>query len=158
MTCLIRPAEGISLKHVHFKRFYMPHVPHPAYHFTVQWGGSNMSFSEVSGLAMHIEPIEYREGSNPDNTSIKIPGPAKFSNIILKRLIAKGDSEFYQWINTIRLGTVERRDIIISLLDETHTPVMSWKVHNAWPVKIESGPFNAKGNEEALETIELVHE
>jgi phage tail-like protein len=136
----------------------MPHVPRPAYHFVVQWGGSNMGFSEVSGLAIHIEPIEYREGSSPDNTSIKIPGQAKFPNIVLKRGIMKGDTEFYQWINTIRMGTVERRDILISLLDETHTPVMTWKVHNAWPVKIESGPLNAKGSEVAMETIELVHE
>jgi phage tail-like protein len=56
------------------------------------------------------------------------------------------------------MGTVERRDILISLLDESHTPVMTWKVHNAWPVKIESGPLNAKGSEVAMETIELVHE
>jgi phage tail-like protein len=117
-----------------------------------------MGFSEVSGLAIHIEPIEYREGSSPDNNSIKIPGQAKFPNIVLKRGITKGDTEFYQWINTIRMGTVERRDILISLLDESHTPVMTWKVHNAWPVKIESGPLNAKGNEVAMETIELVHE
>jgi phage tail-like protein len=136
----------------------MPHVPRPAYHFVVQWGGSNMGFSEVSGLAIHIEPIEYREGSSPDNNSIKIPGQAKFPNIVLKRGITKGDTEFYQWINTIRMVTVERRDILISLIDESHTPVMTWKVHNAWPVKIESGPLNAKGNEVAMETIELVHE
>jgi len=136
----------------------MAHIPLPVFHFTVQWGGSNMGFSEVSGLSMLIEPIEYREGSSPDQSSMKIPGRAKYSNIVLRRAITKGDTDFYQWINTIRMGTVERRDIVISLLDETHTPVMSWKVHNAWPVKIESGPFNAKGNEVAMETIELVHE
>ena len=117
-----------------------------------------MDFSEVSGLSRHVDPIEYREDSNPDNASIKTPGQAKFANIFLKRGISKGDTEFYEWINTIRMGTVERTDIIISLLDETHAPVMTWKVHNAWPVKIESGPFNAKGNEVALETIELEHD
>lgn len=134
------------------------HYPLPAYHFTVQWGGTNMGFSEVSGLSIHIEPIEYREGSNPEQSSIKMPGLSKFSNIVLKRGIRKGDTEFYQWIQSIRMGTVERRDIVISLLDETHTPVMSWRVRNAWPVKIESGPFNARGNDVAMETIELVHE
>jgi phage tail-like protein len=136
----------------------MPHVPDPAYHFSVQWGGSNMDFSEVSGLATHIEPIDYPELSSSNKTSFKIQGHAKFANIVLKRGITRGDTEFYQWINTIRMGTVKRGDILISLLDQKYTPVMTWKVHNAWPIKIESGPLNARGNEVAMETIELEHE
>ena len=52
----------------------------------------------------------------------------------------------------------ERRDLVISLLNEEHAPVMTWKVKNAWPVKLEGPGLKATGNEVAIESIELAHE
>ncbi|HKJ66751.1 MAG TPA: phage tail protein, partial [bacterium] len=46
----------------------------------------------------------------------------------------------------------------ISLLNENHEPVMSWKVSNAFPVKIEGPGLNSTGNEAAIETLEIAHE
>src|SRR4030067_333674 len=114
----------------------MYEYPLVSFHFQVQWGGTRMGFSEVSGLDMQTEVIEYREGSNPVYSSIKMPGLKKYSNITLKRGLVKGDNEFFQWWNTIKLNTVERRDVVISLLNENHEPVINWKVVNAFPVKI----------------------
>jgi phage tail-like protein len=59
---------------------------------------------------------------------------------------------------TVKLNTVERRDLIISLLNEQHLPVMVWKVHNAFPVKVEGPALKATGNEVAIESIEIAHE
>lgn len=132
--------------------------PLTAYHFIVTWGGMNTTFSEVSGLNVENEVIEYRHGNSPTQLSIKMPGLRKYSNIILKRGILKGDTEFYKWINTINLNKVEKRNISISLLDENHQPVMSWKVRNAWPCKISGPHLKADGSEVAMETIELAHE
>ncbi len=56
------------------------------------------------------------------------------------------------------MNTIERRDLIISLLNEEHDPVMVWKVKNAWPTKIQSTDLKSDGNEVAIESIELVHE
>jgi phage tail-like protein len=53
---------------------------------------------------------------------------------------------------------VERRDMVISLLNEKHEPVMTWKVANAFPVKIEGAALNSTGNEVAVETVEIAHE
>jgi len=127
-------------------------------HFQVEWGGTRTSFSEVTGLSVEYNVVEYREGSSPDSGSIKMPGLAKYNNITLKRGIMKGDNEFYQWINTVQLNQVERRDLTISLLDETHSPVMIWKVRNAWPVKLESPVLNSQTNEAAIESLEIAHE
>lgn len=82
----------------------------------------------------------------------------KFSNITLKRGVFASDNEYYEWWNTVRLNTIERRDLTISLLNEAHEPVMVWKVKNAWPTKIQSTDLKADGNEVAIESIELVHE
>ena len=87
-----------------------------------------------------------------------MPGLRKFNNITLKRGIVKGDNEFFIWLSTVKLNTVERRDLIISLLNEDHLPVMVWKVHNAFPVKVEGPQLKASGNEVAIESIEIAHE
>jgi len=128
------------------------------YHFQVEWGGTRIGFTEVGGLDIEVDVIEYREGSSPEYSPTKMPGQYKYSNIILKRGIFKQDNDFFQWMNTIHLNEVERRDITISLLDETHVPVMTWKVRNAWPVKYSGPMLKANGHEVAIETLELAHE
>ena len=132
--------------------------PLPVFHFTVQWGGTRIGFSEVSGLTQENQAIEYRDGSFPEYSSIKMPGLRKFSNVTLKRGIVKADNEFFRWLSTIQLNKVERRDVIVSLLDEQHAPVMVWKLQNAFPVKVEGPGLKASGNEVAIESIELAHE
>jgi phage tail-like protein len=132
--------------------------PIPVFHFTVQWGGDRVGFSEVSGLTQENQAIEYRDGSFPEYSSIKMPGLRKFSNVTLKRGIVKGDNQFFKWLSTVKLNTVERRDLIVNLLNEEHQPVMVWKVMRAFPVKVEGPGLKATGNEVAIESIELAHE
>ena len=136
----------------------MANYPLPKFHFQVQWGGERVGFTEVTGLDIQVEAIEYREGSSPEYSKIKMPGMPKFSNITLKRGSMDGDSDFYKWINTTSLNTAERRDIVISLLNETHSPVVSWKAKNAFAVKVQASDLKADGNEVAIETLELAHE
>ena len=136
----------------------MATYPLPKFHFQVQWGGTRIGFTEVSGLDMQVEAIEYRSGESPEYSKIKMPGLHKFSNITLKRGTMSSDSDFYKWINTISLNTVERRDLVISLLNESHSPVMTWKAKNAFPVKVQASDLKSDGNEVAIETIELAHE
>lgn len=136
----------------------MEKYPLPKFHFSVEWGGTVVGFSEVSGLDVETEVIEYREGASPEYHSIKMPGRQKFSNITLKRGTFKADNEFFAWWNTRALNTVERRDLTISLLNENHEPVVVWKIKQAWPVKVQSTDLKADGNEVAIETLELAHE
>ena len=134
--------------------------PLPKFHFLVKWDpGVRVGFTEVTGLDMQIEAIEYREGNSPEYSKIKMPGMRKFSNITLKRGTVAGDSDFYKWVQNINLdAAVERRDLTISLLDETHAPVMSWKAKQAFPVKLAASDLKSDGNEVAIKSIELAHE
>jgi phage tail-like protein len=136
----------------------MATYPLPKFHFQVQWGGIRIGFTEVTGLDMQVEAIEYREGSSPEYSKIKMPGMHKFSNITMKRGTIQGDSDFYKWMNTINLTIAERRDIVISLLNESHEPVMTWKAKNAFPIKVQASDLKSDGNEVAIETLELAHE
>src|SRR5215207_853928 len=125
----------------------MANYPLPKFHYVVEWGGSRVGFTEVTGLTVENEVIEYREGNSPDYSKIKMPGMQKFSNITLKRGTFKSDNEYYNWWNTVKLNTIERRDITIKLLNEEHEPVITWKVKNAWPTKVQSTDLKADGNE-----------
>ena len=136
----------------------MSEYPLPQYHFKVEWGGRRLGFSEVSGLTIEVEVIEYREGSSPEYASVKMPGIKRYGNITLRRGIVPRDNEFFEWLNTVSLNQVERRDIVISLLNENHEPVMVWKAKNAFPVKIQGPDLKATGNEVAIETLEIAHE
>ncbi len=133
-------------------------LPLPAFHFQIQWGGTNIGFSEASGLTIEKQVIEYRDGASKEYGTIKMPGIPKFANIVLKRGIIDGDNEFYAWLNTTKMNKVERRDLTISLLNEDHEPVISWKAVNCFPVKVEGPGLKATGNEVAIETLELAHE
>lgn len=136
----------------------MGNYPLPVTHFLVEWGGIRNGFIEVSGLSAELEVVEYREGSSPETTISKIPGLKKFTNITLKRGVVRGDNDFFKWFNSVYFSQVEKRGIVISLLNEAHEPVRIWRVKNAWPVKIENSPLNAGASEVAIESIELAHD
>jgi phage tail-like protein len=136
----------------------MAEYPLPKFHFEVQWGGTRIGFTEVSGLEVTTEKIEYRDGASKEYHKVKMPGMQTFGDLTLKRGIFAADNEFYDWWNTVALNTIERRDITISLLNESHEPVVIWKVKNAWPSKVTSTDLNASGNETAIETMVLAHE
>ena len=132
--------------------------PQPAYHFKVDWGGTNTGFSEVSGLNIYIDLLSYRDGSSPEYSQTQMPGMVHFSHIVLRRGITRGDNDFFNWINTQQLNTIERRDITIALLDETHAPIVIWKVRNAFPVRYSGPVLQANSSHIAMEELELAHE
>ena len=132
--------------------------PLPKFHFQVEWGGAKIGFTEVSGLDVEREVIEYRDGSSKEYSKLKQPGLTKYSNITLKRGSFAADNDFYNWWSSIKLDSVERRDITISLLNEEHEPVITWKVKNAWPSKITPTDLKSDDNSIAIESMEMVHE
>jgi len=136
----------------------MAEYPIPKFHFQVEWGGVRIGFTEASGLDVETEVIEYREGNSFEYSKLKMPGMIKYGNITLKRGVFAGDNDYFKWWNTVKLNTIERRDLILSLLNEEHEPVVVWKVKNAWPVKVQSTDLKGDANEVAIESIELAHE
>ncbi len=132
--------------------------PLTVFSFRVDWGGTNIGFSEVTGLNIEVQIIEYRDGLNPEYSSTKMPGLKKYGNITLKRGVFASDNEYYDWVKAIKMNKPERRDISISLLDEESNPVMKWTILNAWPTKLTSPDLKASGNEAAIESVEIAHE
>ena len=129
--------------------------PYKNFKFIVSIDGITVGFSECTGLDCEVNVIEYREGG--DHVVRKLPGLRKFSNITLKRGVT--DSlELYNWFKAIVQGQNDRRDGSVILLDDESKPVARWNFKNAWPCKYLGPRLNAKGNEVAIETLELACE
>ena len=136
----------------------MPGCPSPKPRFQVEWRGTNIGFSEVSGLDVETEVVEYSEGSSPEHTPIKTPRQQKFGTITMKRGVFKDRNGFHQWWITVKRNTIEQCDLTISLMNKELEPEVVWKVKNARPTKIQPTDLKADDNEAAIDTIELVHE
>lgn len=132
--------------------------PLPKFYFQVKWDSEVLSFQEVSGLDIEAQTIEYRHGDSPEFSTIKMPGIKKSGNVTMKKGVFKSDNKFWDWFNQIKMNTIKRVPVTISLLDETGAPTMVWTLTNAWPAKITGTDLKADGNEAAIETIEIAHE
>lgn len=132
--------------------------PMPKFHFKVMWNDVQMSFQEVSGLDAQSEEIKYRAGDSKVFSVVKMPGLIKYGNVTMKKGIFKGDNKFWDWFSKIKMNTIERTTVTISLLDEKDAETMVWTLKNAWPTKVTGTDLKAEGNEVAIESIEIVHE
>jgi phage tail-like protein len=133
--------------------------PIPRYHFQVDWGGTKLSFTEVTGLVMEREKIEYRHSDSRDFNKIAMPGLIKNNNITLKRGKFEGDFELNDWFELLANERVEgRRDVTIRLLNEKHQPVAAWTATRCFPVKITAPDLKSDANEAAIESMEIAHE
>lgn len=132
--------------------------PMPKFHFQVKWDDVVMQFQEVTGLDIEAQIIEYRAGDSKEFAPVKMPGLVKTSNVIMKKGVYKGDNKFWDWYAEIKMNTIKRKAVTISLLDETGAPTMVWTLKNAWPTRITGTDMKSDGNEVAIETIEIAHE
>jgi len=131
--------------------------PYAAFNFIVEIDNTPVAgFSECSGLNTETDAIEYRTG-NTDITVTKLPGLKKFGNITLKRGFT-ADASLWELRKTVLDGQTSRRSGSIVLLNEARETAIRWNFFEAWIRKWEGPAFNAKTNEVAIETIELVCE
>jgi phage tail-like protein len=133
--------------------------PLPRFVFEVKWDDTVMRFQEVSGLDAEAQPIENRHGGSPQFSVVRMPGIRKYSDVTMKKGVFKGDQRsFLDWFGQIRMNTIQRKSVTISLLDEDGRPAMVWTLVNAWPNKITGTEPNATGDEVAVESIVFSHE
>lgn len=125
--------------------------------FILEVDGLQTGFSEVSGIDQKVKEIPYREGTFPANTVAKLPGLTEYGNITLKRGVTD-NMDLYNWINDITNGTIERKTVTLTVMNDANDPVAIWKMIEAWPVKYNVNEFKGDGNEITIETLELAHE
>ncbi len=133
--------------------------PLPVYNYRVEIDGRPVGFSEVSGLSVGYETSTYVEspvaGVGPRR--MVMPAQRKTATVTLKKGVVSGVSvpTLFAWINSIQLNRVDKKDIYVRLCDESGAAVVSWKVINAFPTKLDAPSFTASSNDAAIESMEL---
>ena len=119
-------------------------------------GVEQAGFSEVSGFDVTVDPIDYREGTDPTHVR-KLTGLTKYGNVTLKWGIT--DSlELHNWHRQIVDGDIQRKNIAIIVVNEAGEDKARFEIAEAWPSKYDPTDLNAKGNEVAIETLEICNE
>ena len=136
--------------------------PYAQFNFLVDLGtgaeGPQAGFQEVSPIGMSVDVIEYRNGNDRENAVRKIAGLSRMHDVALRRGII-GVLDLYDWINDIRNGDEDTRNVLIQLQNEDHTVIaQSWLLRRARIVKHVSGPLNARGTDVAMEELTLSYE
>ena len=135
--------------------------PLPIYNYRVEINNEAVAFTEVSGLSISHDAVMYKEspseGGAPGPRWMQVPGQREPVKITLKKGVVRANSirHLYGWIKTIAVNQVEKRDIFVRLCDEKGDPVITWKVVNAFPTKLDAPSFDVKSNDAAIESMEL---
>lgn len=113
-------------------------------------------FTEVSGLGVEVEAIDYREGGAGPAVR-KLAGRVKYGDITLKWGLSRS-RDLWDWLMTAAAGNVERRHISIILTTPGGAEQTRWNLTNAWPSGWRGAELDAMGNDAAVETLTLVCE
>jgi len=138
----------------------MSETPLTNFHFQVEWGDdAKISFTEVSGLNLEHEVIEYREGNSKIYARKHVAGLRKYGNVVLKRGLFQGDNQFFDWWNKVNYEEEEdKRTVTIKHLDVNHEPDVTWILQDAWPVSVKYTGLHALKSKILIERLELTYE
>ncbi|SRR6266851_3449475 len=132
--------------------------PYLGFNFMIEIESSVLGgFAEAAGLTQDTDVVPYREGADFQLNVRQLMGLRKYNNITLKRGYTTSRA-LWQWRLNIINGVNDRRSGSVVLLDELRNRVVEWHFENGWMSKYEGPSLNAKGNDVAIESIEIVHE
>ena len=133
-------------------------APYRNFNFRVEIDGlPETTFREVVIPGTRIEVVEYRVGADKVSGTRKLPGRAVTGSVVLRRGVDQ-DLSLWNWFKAVRDGDLDRRSVVIVLLDAERTEVRRWQVSRAWPAAYEPSALHAQGNEVVIETLELACE
>lgn len=112
-------------------------------------------FSEVTGLERSVETQEYDEGGVNGYTHQLWSGENQ-SNLTLKRGLSDADT-LWQWLQRSAAGPVDRKTVMLFLLDTTGALSKGWSFSDAYPVTWSGPSLSAESGDVAIEELELTH-
>ncbi len=114
-------------------------------------------FSEISGLGVKIQAIDFREGAGAPAVR-KIPGRVEYDDVTLRYGLTENKS-LMDWVLKVAEGQIERKNVSIILVDtDGRTELTRWNLNNAWPTQWRGAKLEAIEQEVAIETLTLVFE
>jgi len=126
--------------------------PLAAYNFRVLLDASALSFARVSGLQREHQFVTYRHGlSCVEGELLAKYRVEKYVPVTLERGTTIGVRALQDWLE-------ERspRVLQVDLCDASGTPVLAWRIARAFAIKLTAPTFDARTNEAAIESLEVM--
>lgn len=124
------------------------------YHVSLGTDISGM-FSSVSGLNFELEVETYQEGGL--NTGVRffptVPMPQR---LVLERGIVAEDVSV-RWLMATQLGTFNKMEGTITLLDDQGKRQNMWRILDAYPIRYEGPALSAMESKVAISRVEIMH-
>jgi phage tail-like protein len=109
-------------------------------------------FHECTGLELHFEVYEYREGGNNDIVH-RLPGQLSYPNLVLSWGMTN-NTALFEWFEATK-RTASRMAVTVTLGIKPHT--RSWTFADAFPVRWTGPQLSVSRGEIATETLEIAH-
>lgn len=129
--------------------------PITAFRYKAKIGDDEIAFSEIAGLNIGYESSEYKEATATGVKTTQVVGQRDVPTITLKRGLFEKSLALYAWLNSMHTDDFKKKDIIISLLNNTNKAVMTWTIANAFPTKFEGPSLDAKSNDISFQSLEI---
>lgn len=140
-------------------------APFAAFRFAVEIDRGNgrgplcaAAFAECDGLEITLDVKTVREGG--DSGAVRrLPGPASFANLTLKRGMT-GSFDLWEWVeDTIADPTVRAEvTVVVHPSDGLDRENARFVLSRCLPVKLKAPPLNAKDGVVAVEELQLAYE
>jgi phage tail-like protein len=135
-------------------------MPFRGMHYSVNIPGrhnpDDHGFSEISGLTAELETETYFAGGK-NNLAYQLPKQVKSTPVVLKKGMFSLNSGLLNWVKSVISEgfpkSINKSDIIIQLKNSKREPIITWTLHDAFPVKWEIKGFNAMENKLMIESI-----
>ncbi|MDZ7695060.1 MAG: phage tail protein [Balneolaceae bacterium] len=107
------------------------------------------------GLIQSWGPKSLKKGEN--RFAHRLPTPAKYSNLVLKRGVVTETALLNWFRNAIENFDFDPVTVKVSLLNEESDPLINWSFVGVYPVKWSVSNLDAQKNDVMIDTIELAY-
>jgi phage tail-like protein len=129
--------------------------PAPGSFFLVEAGLTRTGFERMHLPVLERDAIRYREGGDNSDAVRKLPGLLSVGDALLERGVVPADTELFQWLTD---PAAARRDVTVTLLDATLSPVLRWTLRRTFPVSLEWSVLDAVHGTVLVERVRLAVE
>ena len=125
-------------------------------------GVTHARFTKCSAIAWEFEEITYRESMSA-TPAAKDPGLLNYDDVTLERGAVSNDSDLYDWSELVinaatNVGAANpdaKKTVDLVIKDRSGRTQLTWRLHNAWPKRTETGGWDAEGSSKTIDKTTL---